>query len=104
LLDSPPDRDAAVKALETVAGDARDDGHAQELAARARYALASAGDVRIQAWIERDLAAPGAERRLGAASALAALGRSARAAPLLADGDASVRTRVACTLMVAARR
>jgi hypothetical protein len=108
LLDSAPDRDAAVRGLEAVAAygikAGEDDGHARELAGRARYALASAGDLRIQAWIEQDLGAPGAERRLGAAAALAALGRSARAAPLLADGDASVRTRAACTLMVAARR
>jgi hypothetical protein len=107
LLDSPPDRDAAVRELEAVAGygvRGGDDAARHALAARARYALASAGDVRIQAWIEQDLRAAGAERRLGAASALAALGRSARAAPLLADDDASVRTRAACTLLVAARR
>jgi hypothetical protein len=110
LLDSAPDRDAAVKALEAVAGrgarggQGAADAREEELASRARYALASAGDVRIQAWIEQDLAAEGAERRLGAASALAALGRAARAAPLLADADPSVRTRAACTLLVAARR
>jgi hypothetical protein len=41
---------------------------------------------------------------MSAASALAALGRSARAALLLADPDVSVRTRAACTMLVASRR
>jgi hypothetical protein len=57
----------------------------------------------VQAWIEDDLRANDPYTRLSAADALAALGRSARGAPLLADADASVRTRAACTLMVAAR-
>jgi hypothetical protein len=71
---------------------------------RARLALASAGDRRVQAWIEQDLAASDPAGRLAAASALAALGVSARAAPLLADGDVRVRMRVACILISAARR
>jgi len=112
LLDSKPDRDATVKALESVAGQGVAetpgvppvDERTREHAASARLALAYAGDVRIQAWIEKDLRAPDPNRRLGAASALAALGRPARAAPLLADADASVRTRAACTMLVAARR
>ncbi len=106
LLDSKADRDAATKALEAVAAYGASvpaDGSKAEHGARARLALAYAGDLRVQAWIERDLASTANERRLGAATALAALGRSARAAPLLADGDASVRTRAACTLLVAAR-
>ena len=110
LLDSKPDHDAAVHDLEAIAGQgvkagsAPSDGPTLEAAGRARLALAYAGDLRIQAWIEQDLAASEPQRRLGAASALAALGRPARAVMLLADPDASVRTRAACTMLVAARR
>ncbi len=110
LLDSPPDRENAIKELEKVAGygvkgyaGKADDERALEHASRARYALASAGDLRIQAWIEQDLTSADARRKTQAASALAALGRPARAAPLLADADPSVRTRAACTILVAAR-
>jgi HEAT repeat protein len=71
---------------------------------RARLALASAGDRRVQAWIEQDLTTPDPAGRLAAASALAALGVPARAAPLLADADARVRMRAACILISAARR
>jgi HEAT repeat protein len=73
------------------------------LGARARLALALAGDRRVQAWIERDLTAPAAEDRLGAVAALAALGVAARGAPLLAEEDPSVRLRAACTIVMAAR-
>ncbi|GAC1543783.1 MAG: hypothetical protein NVS3B10_07970 [Polyangiales bacterium] len=112
LLDSKADHDAALKELEAIAGRGvttrsgppSDDGHIREAAARARLALAQAGDLRIQAWIEQDLGSSEPNRRLGAASALAALGRSARAVMLLADPDASVRTRAACTMLVASRR
>jgi len=110
LLESKPDHDPAVRDLEAVAGQgvkagpASEDGPTLEAASRARLALAYAGDLRIQAWIERDLVAADPLRRLGAASALAALGRPARAVMLLADPDASVRTRAACTMLVAARR
>jgi hypothetical protein len=110
LLDSQADRDAAMKELEPIAGygvkgyaGRADDERALEHASRARQALASAGDVRIQAWIEQDLAHQDARKKTQAASALAALGRPARAAPLLADADPSVRTRTACTILVAAR-
>ncbi|MBL8613321.1 MAG: hypothetical protein JNL38_38635 [Myxococcales bacterium] len=99
LLASKSDRDAALKELEAVAGK-KDDA---ELAARARLHLAAAGDLRVQAWIEQDLASPEVHVRLGAADALAALGRSARAAPLLTDPDAHVRTRVACVLIAGGR-
>jgi hypothetical protein len=74
-----------------------------QVASQARFALAAAGDRRVQAWIERDLSAPSPEDRAGAASALAALGVASRAAPLLADGDARVRVRAACTILAAAR-
>jgi hypothetical protein len=109
LLDVKEDHDVSVRALEAIAaygakGTGRDDARRRELASRARFALANGGDLRVQAWIEEDLAEAAPERRLMAASALAALGRAARAAPLLADGDPSVRTRAACTLLVAARR
>lgn len=112
LLDSKPDHDAALKELETIAGQGvtskngapSDDARVREAASRARLALAHAGDLRIQAWIEQDLVASEPNRRLGAASALAALGRPARAVMLLADPDASVRTRAACTMLVASRR
>jgi hypothetical protein len=57
----------------------------------------------VQSWLEGDLAAAEPEVRLAAASALAALGVAARAAPLLADSDATVRVRSACTIVLAAR-
>ena len=74
------------------------------VADRARFALAVSGDRRVQAWIEQDLTAVRPERRLAAATELAAMGVAARGAPLLADGDASVRTRASCTLILAERR
>jgi len=70
---------------------------------QARFALGSLGDRRIQAWLEQDLASGVAPDRLGAATALAGLGVSARAATLLDDDDASVRDRAACTLLMADR-
>jgi hypothetical protein len=73
------------------------------LSARARFALASVGDRRVQAWLEADLVAPDPSRRLLAIDALAALGMAGRGAPLLADADPSVRTRAACTILLAAR-
>lgn len=73
------------------------------VALRARFALAESGDRRIQAWIEQDLTSAQPEARVLAANALATLGLAARAAPLLADSDASVRMRAACTIVAAAR-
>ncbi len=93
------DRAGAVTRLEALAGNADD----ESLASRARLALAHAGDVRVQAWIERDLASKDARVRLAAVDGLVALGRASRAAPALADPDASVRTRGACALLLAAR-
>lgn len=111
LLDSKPDREAAKKELYAIAGygvkghvGKADDARALEHAARARHALAAIGELRVQAWIEQDLTAAEAQRKTSAASALAALGRPARAAPLLADPDPSVRTRAACTMLTASRR
>jgi hypothetical protein len=94
---APAAQAAVVAALEAMAQPG------SPLAPRARFALASAGDRRVQAWIEGDLTAPAPEDRLGAATSLASLGVAARAAPLLADSDAAVRVRAACTLVMAAR-
>ncbi|HEX8793999.1 MAG TPA: HEAT repeat domain-containing protein [Polyangiaceae bacterium] len=74
------------------------------VAVRARFALAELGDRRIQAWIEQDLASQDADDRLSAVTSLAALGVAGRGAPVLADGDAHVRVRAACTILMAARR
>lgn len=87
----------AVAALEVLAQPG------SSVAQRARFALAVSGDRRVQAWIEHDLASPAPEDRLGAATALASLGVSARAAPLLADADVSVRLRSACTIISSGR-
>jgi HEAT repeat protein len=96
-----------------VAGPSRGGGTMEKLEAfaqpgsplsqRARFALASAGDRRIQGWLEQDLTSERSYDRLSAATALASLDASARAAPLLADIDPSVRVRAACTLLMAAR-
>jgi hypothetical protein len=93
LLESKPDREAARKELLALA----------ERGVNARHALAAAGELRVQGWIEQDLGSPEAHRKTSAALDLAALGRLARAAPLLADPDPSVRTRAACTMLVASR-
>lgn len=98
LLESPPDRAEAVQNLETISGQ-----NYGALSSRARFALATAGDLRIQAWIEADLLATDAPTRLSALGSLAALGRSARGALLLADPDPSVRASAACTLLSAPR-
>lgn len=73
------------------------------VADQARFALATSGDRRIQAWIEEDLSAERPEARLAAATDLASLGVAARGAPLLADPDPSVRLRAACTILTALR-
>lgn len=108
LLESKADREAAVQVLTPIAGrgtkaSPTDDPRLAEAGVRARQALARAGDRRIQAWIEDDLVATVPQRRIAAAYALAALGRASRGAPLLADPEPSVRTRVACILLTAAR-
>jgi HEAT repeat protein len=73
------------------------------VATAARLLLAEAGDRRVQAWIEQDLRSEQPEVKLAAATALAEMGVAARAAPLLADADPSVRVRSACAIVVAAR-
>lgn len=69
------------------------------LGSQARAALARAGDRRVQAWLEHDLSAKDPVRKLMAARGLAALDVAGRATPLLADPDASVRTRAACVIL-----
>lgn len=69
------------------------------LGTRARVALARAGDRRVQAWLEHDLGAADAARRLMAARGLVALDAAGRAAPLLADPSATVRMRAACMIL-----
>jgi hypothetical protein len=93
------ERAAAVTALEGLAQPTSEGPPAE----RARFALATAGDRRVQAWIEDGLRAAHPDERLGAAVALANLGVASRAAPLLSDPDAEVRTRGACTIVMAAR-
>jgi hypothetical protein len=92
------------KAVETVE---KLEGLAQPgspVARRARFALASAGDRRVEAWVEEDLTSQQPFERLSAATALASLGAAARAASLLADSDPAVRVRAACTLLLSARK
>ncbi|CAN5411498.1 hypothetical protein BH09MYX1_BH09MYX1_17110 [soil metagenome] len=99
LLETPKTRDAAMKELLAFAGpDVKG-----PIGRRARLALADAGDLRIQAWIEADLVADDPSGRLSAVQALSALHRPARGAPLLADDDPRVRTRAACTILSATR-
>jgi hypothetical protein len=96
LTDSPVDRDAAVTSLESFGSPKAEN---VRLASRARAALAAAGDLRIQAWIEQDLQSGDPQTRSLAGAALATLGRPARGAPLLADKEVTVRMRAACTLL-----
>ena len=97
---APKERTAAIEALVAIAAPGPT---ASSRAARARLLLAEAGDIRVQAWVEQDLQAKDPNARLSAAEALVAMGRGARAAPLLADEDASVRARAACSMLLAAR-
>jgi hypothetical protein len=90
----------AVEKLEAIASTAQP---GSTVSARARFALASAGDRAIQSWLEQDMKSERAVDRLAAASALASLHLAGRAAPLLADVDPGVRLRVACTILVASR-
>ena len=91
LLEVGQERDATLRALEGIASP------------RARFALASVGHLRVQAWLEKDLEASESSQRIAAVWALAALGRSARGAILLADAEPSIRTQAACALLVASR-
>jgi HEAT repeat protein len=105
------DREVRVAALARLAHDDSQAASALEelaqpgspVSARARFALAVAGDRRIQAWLEQDLGAEAPDERLAAAVALAALGVPSRAAPLLADASSAVRDRAACAIVMASR-
>jgi hypothetical protein len=103
LVDAPKDRADALSKLEAYAALAKGGPGGGVLAERAKIALATAGDLRVQAWIEADLKSGLAYERVGAVSDLAALGRVARGAPVLADVDAGVRTRAACAILIGAR-
>jgi hypothetical protein len=94
----------AVESLERLAAPSPAPDRPTVVAQRARFALASLGDRRVQAWVEQDLQASDAGDRLSAATTLAAMGVAARAAPLLADADPAVRVKAACTILVGARR
>lgn len=94
LLELEKEHDAAVTALEKLA--AREDATGQN----ARMFLARHKDFRIQAWIERDLVKGDLNTKLFAVRALAQLDRVARAAPLLVDTNVTVRTRVACMMLL----
>jgi hypothetical protein len=98
LAESKDDRTVALSSLEALA---QSDGSATR--ARARFALAAVGDARVQGWLVTDLADKDPEVRVSAARGLAGLGVAGRAAALLADPDASVRTRAACAVLAAVR-
>ncbi len=97
LLQVPSEAGAARVELVRAAGP-KDDA---TLAPRARGLLAGAGYLAVQLWLEEQAVRPGLQLR--AAAGLAALGRVARAAPLLTDPDADVRTRAACLVLTATR-
>jgi len=101
LLEVATEHDAAKKELLAFASPTFASTSSEHLARRARLALAADGDLAVQAWIESDLSSPDASTKLLAATALASLHRAARAAPLLADPDAHVRTSAACTVLAA---
>jgi len=65
----------------------------------ARTALAAAGDLRIQKWVEEDLAATDPSAKVAAARALVLLGRMPRASLLLTDPDPHVRTATSCVFL-----
>ena len=97
LLEVPSEHEAAKRALIAFASPNTE----EHLARRARLALAADGELAVQGWIEADLKSSDPSTRLLAANALASLHRVARAAPLLADPDAHVRTSAACTVLAA---
>jgi hypothetical protein len=106
LTREPAERDAAKASLLELARAGASPGDVVPLGrgARARQALAAVGEIRVQAWLERDLAEGGPEQRLSAVTSLALLGRLSRGAPLLGDADPSLRTRAACAMLVASHR
>lgn len=99
LLRVPAEADRARVELVRAAGK-KDE---PRLAPRARGLLAGAGYLPVQLWLEEQAAGGDASLRLRAAAGLAALGRVARAAPLLTDPDPEVRARSACLVLAATR-
>ena len=99
LLYVPAEADRARVELVRAAGQKDDLVHAP----RARGLLAGARYMPVQLWLEEQAARKETGLRLRAAAGLAALGRVARAAPLLADADARVRLRAACLVLAATR-
>jgi len=110
-----PDPTVAISALARLADDRGQRPEAvRELARRAkgngasadaaRIALAEAGEPSVEPLLAQALASSDRERRRAAGAALIALGSFSRAATLLGDADADVRTRTACSMLAVAER
>lgn len=99
LLRVPADAERARVELVRVAGQKDDVTHAP----RARGILAGFRYLPVQLWLEEQSRRRELGLRLRAAAGLAALGRVARAAPLLADDDPTLRARAACLVLAATR-
>ncbi len=70
----------------------------------ARAELARAGETSVEPLLARSLGSPDRQRRQAAGAGLIALGSFSRAATLLADSDADVRVRTACSMLAVAER
>ncbi len=101
LTEVKSDRQDAIVRLEALIEGPS--AHLPGLRSRALLALAGAGDARVQSWLVSDLADANPQVRLASVDALGMLGVVGRGAPLLADPDPSVRTRAACSVLLAAR-
>lgn len=99
LLRVPSDAERARVELVRAAGQKDDVTRAP----RARGILAGFRYLPVQLWLEEQSRRRELGLRLRAAAGLAALGRVARAAPLLADDDPSLRARAACLVLAATR-
>lgn len=100
LLHVPSEANRARVELVRFAGRKDDLVHAP----RARGILAGARYLPVQLWLEEQATQKKAVGlRLRAVAGLAALGRVARGAPLLADEDPRVRARAACLVLAATR-
>lgn len=99
LLRVPSDEAKARVELVRAAGAKDDLVHAP----RARGILAGARYMPIQLWLEEQAGRKEIGLKIRAAAGLAALGRVARAAPLLADDDPTVRSRTACLVLAVTR-
>jgi hypothetical protein len=95
LTELPGEAPKARAALERLARDDSDYG------LEANYTLLRFGSASALRRIERELDHERASRRLRAAVTLAALGKTERLAPLLADSDPFVRASVACQVLEA---